>query len=95
LKTSKKTKTEKELLPAPPVGPGMVSLAITETDLATFVNLMTICAKTFDQLALKSAEDNDAISYKILLARAQLSAVFANKLSECVKMPEPVSRDMH
>lgn len=92
----KKTKkTEKELLPVPPVEEGYISISMAGTDLATFANLMTICARTFEELALKSAELNDAASFRTLQARQQLSVLFANKLHECLKMPEPVSRDLH
>jgi hypothetical protein len=73
----------------------MVSIAISEVDLLTFANLMVICAKTFESLALKAAEENDNTSFRQLQARFQLSTAFASKLSDCVKMPEPISRDMH
>lgn len=96
-KNSKKSKTstnsEEKL--APPIDPGMVNVAISETDLVTFANLMSICAKTFEQLAIKAAEQNDEASFRTLQARYQLSSAFAQKLVECTKMPEPISREVH
>jgi hypothetical protein len=99
-KKTLKTKSEKEpqqeqKVSAGPIAQGMVSIVISEEDLVTFTNLMTICAKTFEQLAYKAADDNDTTSFKTLQARYQLSTVFANKLSDCIKMPEPVSREFH
>lgn len=81
--------------PAPTIEPGMLSIAISKPDLETFANLMSLCAKTFESLALKAAEDNDTSNFRILQARYQLSTAFAYKLVECLKMPEPESRDMH
>ena len=99
LKTSKGTKKtvkgEEIVPPAPPIEEGMVSIAFSPTDLATFANLMTVCAKTFEALALQAAEQNDVQSFRTLQARLQLSSAFASKLSDSVRMPEPVSRDMH
>lgn len=82
-------------LPAPPIEPGMLSLIISKVDLETFTNLMTICAKTFEEQALKAAELNDNGEFRRLQARYQLSTAFALKLADCLKMPEPESRDMH
>jgi hypothetical protein len=103
-KSSKKstaTKTEQPKVeePAPkqavPVEPGQITLLVTHADLATWANLMTICTETFEKLALKAAEDNDDPTFQRLKARYQLSTIFANKLYDCLKMPEPISRDIH
>ena len=88
---------QEQVLPAsmPTIPPGMVNIAISEIDLTTFVNLMSICAQTFEQLAKTAAQDNDQNSFGILQARFQLSSAFARKLAECTRIPEPVSRDLH
>lgn len=86
-----------EVLPKPrqQLDPGMVSIAISESDLLTFANLMSIVTKTFESLAMEAATKDDAPTFKILQARWQLSNAFAIKLADCVKMPEPLSRDVH
>lgn len=80
---------------APPIPEGMVSIVMSHEDMRTFANLMSITAKTFDKLALQAAQENDEPSFTILHARHKLSSVFAEKLVEACKMPEPVSRDFH
>jgi hypothetical protein len=77
------------------IAPGMVSVVMTHTDLTTLSNLMTICAKTFEKLAIDAAQLNNSQDFNILNARYQLSADFAAKLANCVMMPEPISRDFH
>jgi len=44
---------------------------------------------------MEAATKDDAPTFKILQARWQLSNAFATKLADCVKMPEPLSRDVH
>ena len=98
LKTSESPKPKEEVVlppPVPPVGPGVATIFIQESDLLTFANLMTICAKTFETLALDAAEKNDQVAFRVLQSRHSLSMAFAHKLAECVKMPEPISRDNH
>jgi hypothetical protein len=73
----------------------MVSIAMSKEDMSTFANLMSICAKTFEKLALDAAQVNDEASFAVLKARCQLSAAFADKLVEACRMPEPISRDIH
>lgn len=80
---------------APDIPLGLVSLAMSKEDMNTFANLMSICAKTFEQLALQAAQENDEASFGILQARHRLSSVFAEKLAEACRMPEPISRDFH
>lgn len=92
---AKKPKVEKPVESMAPIPEGMISLNITETDLVTFTNLMTIVSKTFEHLAIKALEENDMASFKTLQARFELSKEFAHRLVDYVKMPEPVSRDMH
>lgn len=101
-KSSKKLVTKTEVKPvvepvkvAPTVPPGHITLAISNADLITFANLMTICTETFEKLALKAAEANDDATFQQLKARYQLSTLFANKLHDCLRVPEPVSRDIH
>lgn len=84
-----------EVKPAPPIDPGMVSVNFVETDLVALANLMTVVTKIFEQLALTAAEENEPTRFKILQARYQLSNAFATKFADCVRMPEPLSRDMH
>lgn len=93
-KSAKKTKTDVRKV-APAVPEGMISVVMSFEDMRTFANLMSICAKTFHQLALEAAQANDEPSFTILQARHKLSSVFAEKLIESCKMPEPVSRDFH
>ena len=100
-KSLKKSKTETKTEPVepvpvkPPVELGHVTISLSGPDLMTFANLMTICTETFEKLALKAAEENDDARFQQLKARYQLSTLFANKLYDCLKMPEPVSRDIH
>lgn len=94
-KNSKKSKTEEVKKPAPPVPEGMVSIVMDKDDLKTFANLLSICSRTFEELAMQAAADQKEAEFTVLKARCQLSAMFANKLVEAVKMPEPISRDFH
>lgn len=96
-KTSKKTLTKVEEMPkpAPAIEPGLIHVAFTPEDLRMLTNLMSITAKTFEQLALDAAKLNDEASFTVLQARYRLSSVFADRLVDACKMPEPVSRDMH
>lgn len=80
---------------APAIPEGMVSLAMSKEDMRTFANLLSICAQTFEKLALQAAQGNDEASFSILQARQNLSSVFASKLVETCRMPEPISRDFH
>jgi hypothetical protein len=89
------TKTEEVRKVAPNIPPGLVSIAMSHEDMQTFANLMSICAKTFEKLALDAAQTNDEASFAVLKARYQLSSAFAEKLVEACRMPEPISRDFH
>lgn len=80
---------------APPVPEGMTSVVMTKEDLRTFANLLSICSRTFEELAMQAAAAQNDNEFTILKARCQLSAMFANKLVEAVRMPEPISRDFH
>jgi hypothetical protein len=80
---------------APPINPGLVSIAMLPNDLATLTSLMGICAKIFEEQAMLAAQANDEPRYAILAARQKLSAMFANKLVEFCNMGEPESRDIH
>lgn len=74
---------------------GMISVIMSHEDMRTFANLMSICATTFESLALNAAKENDEQQFTVLQARHRLSSVFADKLVEACRMPEPVSRDFH
>lgn len=80
---------------APPAPEAMIGVFMSADDLRTLANLMTICSRTFENLALQSAEKADEASFTIYQARHRLSAMFAEKLVDSCKMPEPVSRDFH
>jgi hypothetical protein len=80
---------------APSVPPGLVSLAMSKSDMETFANLMSICAKTFEALALDAMQTNDEQKFSVLQARYKLSTMLAEKLIEACRMPEPISRDFH
>lgn len=80
---------------APEISEGLISLAMTKEDMRTFANLLSITARTFERLALQAAEKNDEATFTLLQARHKLSFLFAEKLIEACRMPEPVSRDFH
>lgn len=102
-KKIKKTKVEAKPAPQPeiqrrafPAVPeGLVSVSMLPSDLATLANLMSICAKNFEEQALIAAQQNNENNYAILAARQKLSAMFATRFVEFIKMPEPESRDIH
>lgn len=80
---------------APPMPEGMISIVLSYEDMRIFANLMSLTAKTFEKLALQAAQENDEPSFTVLQSRQRLSSVFAEKLVEACKMPEPISRDFH
>lgn len=90
----KKSK-EKPRKVAPEIPPGLISVAMSREDLSAFANLMSICAKTFEGLAAHAAQQHDEANYSILLARYRLSTLFAERLLDACRMPEPISRDFH
>src|SRR5574343_146502 len=92
--TTKTTTSEVRKI-APDIPPGLVSIAMSKDDMQTFANLMSICAKTFERLAMQAAQENDEATFSVLQARHRLSSVFAEKLVEACKMPETISRDFH
>ncbi len=94
-KKSKSTKKTEEHKVAAPVPEGMISLIMGPEDMKTFANLLSIASQTFEQLALQAAKENDETSFAVLQARGRLSAMFANKLVDACRMPEPISRDFH
>jgi len=89
------TKSEEPRKVAPDIPPGLVNLAMLPSDLMTLTNLMSICAKIFEEQALIAAQANDEQRYAILAARHKLSSAFADKFAETCKMGEPESREMH
>ena len=90
-----KTKVEVRAKQAPPISPGLVSIAMLPNDLATLTNLMSICAKIFEEQAMLALQDQDEQKFAILSARHKLSTMFADRLVEFCKLGEPESRDMH
>ena len=93
-KKAKKTK-EVERQVQPPINTGLVSIAMLPSDLATLTNLMTICAKTFEEQAITAAQQNNEQMYAVLSARHKLSSMFADRFVEFCNMGEPESRDVH
>lgn len=80
---------------APPIAPGLISIAMLPSDLATLTNLMGICAKSFEEQAGIAAQNNDEQKYAIFSARHKLSSMFANRFVEFCNLGEPESRDVH
>lgn len=98
IKRSKKTETKTEEVPArqaSPISPGLVSIAMLPSDLVTLTNLMSICAKIFEEQAMVAIQQNEEARYTILSARHKLSSMFADRFAEFCKIPEPESRDLH
>lgn len=91
----KKTKVEVDRQVAPAINPGLVSIAMMPNDLATLTNLMTICAKTFEEQAIAAAAQNNEALYAVFSARQKLSTMFADRFVEFCNLGEPESRDMH
>lgn len=79
----------------PHVEQDCVSISVSTSDLNTLANLLTICAKVFEQQALIAIEQQDENKFQILSARQKVSAHFADKFVEFCKMPEPLSREIH
>lgn len=94
-KMTTETKSEEVKAPAPAIPPGLINITMVPSDLATLANLMSVCAKVFEEQALIAAQQNDESSFTILNARHKLSSQFANRFVEFYKMGEPESRDMH
>lgn len=97
IKQTENSKQQEEIIAkkAPEIEPGLVSVALSTEELLTFANLMSITAKTFENLAMQAAKDNDNNAFTIMSARYKLSSFYATKLAESLKIPEPVSRDYH
>lgn len=91
---SQKTKSEAPKA-APAITPGLVSISMLPSELATLSNLMSVCAKIFEEQALIAAEANDEARYAILSHRHKLSSAFAHQFVEFCKIGEPESRDFH
>jgi len=94
-KKATKTKSEEPRELAPIVTPGLINIAMIPSDLATLANLMSVCAKIFEEQANIAAQQNDEPRFTILNARHRLSSQFADRFVEFYKMGEPESRDMH
>lgn len=94
-KTPTATTSEEPRKVMPDVPPGLVSVAMLPNDLVILTNLMSICAKIFEEQALIAAQANDEQKYAILAARHKISSAFADKFAETCKMGEPESREMH
>lgn len=92
-KTDTKSEDSREL--APTIGSGFINVAMVPSDLAVLANLMSVCAKIFEEQANIAAQQNDEPRFTILNARHKLSVQFADRFVEFYKMGEPESRDMH
>lgn len=97
LKTLKKKKPKVEEVHrvAPLIPEGLISLFMSKEDMRTLANLMSVCAKTFEDLALEAAKENDDNKFSVLQARHRLCSLFAEKAIDACRMPEPISRDFH
>jgi hypothetical protein len=93
-KKTKKLKT-KVVEKAPEVESGLINIGFTRADLSIYVNLLSIMAQTFEQLALSSADGNDTKSFDILSARHRLTVALANRFVLHHNIGEPESRDIH
>lgn len=80
---------------APSLEEGLISVSFTPEELRNFLNLMSITARTFENLALQAAEQNDEKTYTVLSARYKLSNAYAVRLMQFAKVGEPTSRDFH
>ena len=89
----KKEESPRPLVPY--VDPGVITFGITEEDLRTLANLMSLTASTYEQMALEAVQANDNDGYTVFQTRAKVSAEFAAKFVSMYKMPEPISRDIH
>lgn len=97
-KKTETTKTKSEELPkppAPPVEPGLVTISMLPNELTTLTNLMSICAKIFEEQAMIAAQQGNDERFAVLASRHKLSSMFADRFVEFCKMPEPESRDLH
>ena len=94
-KVSKTTKSKEPRELAPIIAPGLINITMIPSDLATLANLMSVCAKIFEEQANIAAQQNDEPRFTILNARYRLSSQFADRFVEFYKMGEPESRDMH
>ena len=92
-KKATKSKETRELAPA--IEPGFIHISMNASELATLANLMSVCAKIFEEQANIAAQQNDEPRFTILNARYRLSSQFADKFVQLYKMGEPESRDMH
>lgn len=97
---SKKTKKTKEVVAepvkvAPPIAPGLVSISLLPNELTTLTNLMSICAKIFEEQAMIAMQQGNEERFAILASRHKMSSMFADRFVELCKMPEPESRDLH
>jgi len=94
-KKTKKKKVEEKHVVVPPLPTGIVNIPFTREELATFASLMSICAQTFENLAIQAAAQNDDTASTVLSARHKLSNMYAARLIESFSMGEPESRDVH
>lgn len=96
-KSETKTKKTEEVVrpPAPPIEPGLVTISMLPNELSTLTNLMSICAKIFEEQAMIAMRENQEERFAILAHRHKTISMFADRFVEFCKMPEPESRDMH
>ena len=95
MKTKKKSKKTVERKSAPVPQEDMVYVSLSKEELHTLINLMAICSKTFESLAMKAAQENDKEVFNILAARQKLSNIYLNRLMASNAIGEPDSREYH
>jgi hypothetical protein len=88
-------KPKEELKTMDPIDPGLVTLAMSQADLAMYINLMHVCAQTFEKLAATAAEQNEEASFNVYAARYKLTINFAQQLAALAKVGEPENRNVH
>jgi hypothetical protein len=101
-KTSKKKEEEveeveevEEHVVLPQLPAGVVNVVFSREELAAFASLMSICAQTFQNLAVQALEAKDDNASNIFSARQKLSSAYASKLISSFSIGEPESRDVH
>lgn len=96
LKKTKKTEVAAEpVTVVPSIAPGLVSISLLPNELTTLTNLMSICAKIFEEQAMIAMQQGNEERFTILASRHKMSSMFADRFVEFCKIPEPESRHLH
>jgi hypothetical protein len=93
-KTKAIKKVEEHIIKPTPILDA-IEISFSKEELATFANLMSICAQTFENLAQQATKANEGDAALVLSARQKLSNMYAYKLLSSYSVGEPESRDVH